>query len=796
VLRGVCRDQGLCTFSYPTRTGALLRLDGQAAGAFDREHSEVTCPVRSGAQLALEVEVRSLPTHGLPSGPGLRWWLMNLWAAQRPHRSVHVMRAQQPAPCDTSQTAWPLIGHSHLDVAWLWTYAEARRKALRTFAIAANLLQRHPGFVFSQSQPQLYEFVRDADPVFFEELCGLVRAQRFDASIAALWVESDCNVPSGESLLRQMLFAQDFCAQHFSQTPAVAWLPDSFGFANTLPTLLAHAGIRYFATTKLQWNDTTRFPYAQFRWRGPDGSEIVAAVLDSYDGAVTAGRLSRAKVRCEPVVAGFGDGGGGVTEAIIRNAQGVGRWTRPLDWFVSLRADVLPVHADELYLEYHRGVYTTHHDIKARNARLERLLEGAEEAVAWCIAMRFPPESIARWRTLLDRAWKVVLRNQFHDVLPGTSIGAVYADARAEYDRAADLLQTIVAETSSALPHERDVPNGLRQAPRASEDRLFEFRNALLKARVRPNGVIEELRTHAGANTTLQANLLALYRDRPRAWDAWNIDAGYKTSLRWPHAGAPRIQADAMVVPFAFGRSRFEMCLSLCEGEPFLRVDVHGDWHERHTLLRTESRFAIRADRVIYGAPHGVIARTALPRTPQEQAKFEVPGQRFALARSAGASVAILALDTYGWNARLVGDSLQIGHSLLRSPSWPQPDADAGPQQISYAFAPLEDSAIGSLEAHWRHFARSTPHALFESEDSAVAIVACKPAQDGDGVIVRIRECNGQAQQVRICCRVPMRTAEAADALERRIDAPVSLAQGAFVARLPRFGLRTFRVRF
>ncbi|MBV9278240.1 MAG: hypothetical protein JOZ97_08400, partial [Candidatus Eremiobacteraeota bacterium] len=451
-LRTAAEIGGRCTVAYGTRTGALLRVNGVAAGAFDREHATMICDLPANADMTLEVELRALPTNGLPSGPGLRWWLMNLLATQRPAQTLTMIPADAAAEASGERATLPLIGHSHLDVGWLWTYAQTRRKAMRTFAIAVNLLEQYPQFQFSQSQAQLYDFVRDDDSELFERVRALAAQDRFDVSVAALWVESDCNLPSGESLLRQMLSAHRFCREHFNRTPEVAWLPDSFGFANTLPTLLAHAEIRYFVTTKLQWNDTTLFPHPQFRWHGPDGSEVVAALIDSYDGGLNPWRVARARSRGEPLVAGYGDGGGGVTDEMIRQATHVGRWIRPIDWLRTLDANSLPQHQDELYLEYHRGVYTTHHNIKQRNAQLERKLGEAEYAVARCIANRSVSSDIREWCREIDEAWLLVLRNQFHDVLPGTSIAEVYGDVHQEYDRAERLIERVMQRAYDVIP--------------------------------------------------------------------------------------------------------------------------------------------------------------------------------------------------------------------------------------------------------------------------------------------------------------------------------------------------------
>ena len=785
---------GPSTIGYETHTGALLRINGSAQGAFDREHPTMVCDLPRDAQLSFEVELCALPTNGLPSGPGLRWWLMNLFASQRPARVATIAPANGSAESTDDDATYPLIGHSHLDVAWLWTYGEARRKAMRTFAIAVNLLDRFSQFRFAQSQPQLYEFVLEEDPDLFDRVRALAAEKRFDASVAALWVESDCNIPSGESLLRQMLFAHRFCVEHFGEAPEVAWLPDSFGFANTLPTLLSHAGIGYFVTTKLQWNDTTRFPYAQFRWRGPDGSDVISALIDSYDGGLNAWRMSRARERREPIVAGYGDGGGGVTEAMIERAQHVGRWTRPVDWLRGLAPETLPVHEDELYLEYHRGVFTTHHDVKRRNARIERLLTQAEDAVSCCVAVRHDASQIRAWLHDLDEAWTLLLRNQFHDVLPGTSIGAVYLDVHKEYDRAEDLIAEVLRTAYDVVPRP-DIAERPAVVPSISNDAFF-FRNGVVEARVLSDGVIEDLRLGDGKNVVTRANVLTLYRDRPRQWDAWNLDADYRAVSWRPRAGDARVARGALIVPVSFGRSHFEMHIRLREGEPFLRITLCGDWRERHTLLRCENTMALKSDTVMYGAPHGTIERAAVARTAQDRAKFEVPGQRFAFVHTTESGVAILALDTYGWNAQRDEAGLHLGHSLLRSPMWPHADADAGRQDLSYAIAPLANGPTGNLERLWSGFSEQQSSGLFACEDVAVVIAACKPAQDGDGVILRIRECEGEPNGARIRCMHPFVSVERVDGLERSLGRERCEDQTAIGVTMEPFELQSYRVRF
>jgi len=794
---------GETTIRYATRTGALLRLDGATAGAFDREHGEaIVGPSSVPRALTLEVERRALPTNGLPSGPGPAWWLLNKLSAPKPSAwcdagpSTTALRAY----AGDDKGAPALWGHSHLDVAWLWTYEECRRKAQRTFAVAVGLLDRDPAFVFMQSQPQLYSFVQERDPELFERVRALAKAERFDPDVAAMWVEPDCNIPSGESLIRQMLYAHAYCTTEFEIAPSIAWLPDSFGFANTLPSLLAHCGIRRFGTTKLQWNDTTAFPYPQFRWRGPDGEDVAAALIASYDGGITPKRIAIAQERAEPIVAGYGDGGGGVTYEMLDAARDAGTWRRPSAWFAALeaRCDELPVHADELYLQYHRGVLTTHHDLKAANARLERGLAEAEEAAAWCVAVRAPHGIAGELRARLRAAWEIVLRNQFHDVLPGTSIPAVNRDALAEYARAEEIVERAIVSSRAVLPRGGAMREPACIAPRACADG-FVLANAFVRATVAPDGTLLECATASGPNVAIRANRLALYGDAPKRWEAWNLDAGYDRlpiPLRFEDA---RATADGLEVRHAIGDSRAVMTISLRADEPFLRVELVVDWRERRHILRIENALSLDASAAVFGSPHGVVERSTLGDTPERRAAFEVPGQRFAFARDAdGDGLAVLALDTYGWSARRSDDrAIDLGHSLLRGTTWPDPDADLGEHRFAWAFAPFRKVGAGAIERAWEAFACGPRVRLFDSPESGAAIVACKPAEDGDGVVVRVRECDGEARSVAIRCGGRMREAIAVDGLERPLAGASARIEGeSLLVDLPAYGLRSYRVRF
>ena len=800
VLQTDLPDDGHLSVRYRTRTGALLRIDGVARGAFDREHEAFVVAAHRGAALTLEVERRSLPGTGLPPGDGLRWRRLLARAKEEPSRRIEIAVPGAPRPVPGaaagSDGGLDLVGHSHLDVAWLWTYDEAARKAQRTLATTVRQLEADPEFIFTQSQPQLFAFVAERDPAFFERLRAFARSGSLDTSGAALWVEPDCNLPAGESLLRQLAFGIRYVEREFGRTPSVAWLPDSFGFPNTLPTLLAHAGIGAFATTKLGWNDTTAFPHARFRWQGPDGSTLLAAQIASIEGGIEPKRVAKARGRRDLLLIGHGDGGGGAADGAVAAAPSVGRWTSLDGWFARMRADLatLPVVRGELYLQQHRGTATTHHDIKARNAALERALLATEASLAWARALHASPYFLDEARRQLARAWELVLRAQFHDVLPGTAIPEVYADVRRDYAEAEALVGVAGANARSVLPVAARPPAGAPVVPREVRDG-FVLENELLCARVRRDGTLCELRVRGGPNLVRRAHRLALYVDKPKRWDAWNVDRSYARRTLRVRATGCEPDAEGVEVRHAFGRSLAVARFSLATNEPFLRVAWAVDWRERHALLRIENDLRFHARRARFGAPHGAVERAAAPRTREERAKFEACGQRFARLDARSGGLALLALDTYGWSLAGSPRGTRLGHSLLRGPTWPDPDADLGTHEFALAFAPFSALGMGELERLWERFAGGAEVPMFASDDPAILIVATKLADTGDGVVVRARECEGAVRDASLRCGARARSVVCVDALERPLDREAVLADGSIQACFGPFELRSFLVQ-
>lgn len=805
-LRETARDEQIVTLEglvppldaaadmcYQTRTGAIVAIDGVVCGAFDREHSRVLLAASPRERrIELRVERRSLPTHGLPPGDGIRWRVLLARASAEPSLACFLEPPERIAE-QTGSGGIALWGHSHLDVAWLWPYSQARRKAVRTFANALDLMRRDAAFIFMQSQPQLYAFVEEDAPELFAAVQQAVGRETFDPAVAAMWVEPDCNLASGESIVRQLLHAYGYCMSRFGSAPSIAWLPDTFGFPNTLPSLLAHAGVARFATTKLFWNDTSPFAHAQFAWIGPDGARVTAALIAGMDGRLTERRVQTARKRGEPVVVGYGDGGGGPVIADVQDARTLGTWQRPQSFFEALEQRELPQWRDELYLQYHRGTYTTHHDIKALNARCERDLLELEEGLAWAHAVRAQPEMLDRLNAIAQKSWEIVLRNQFHDVLPGTATSEAFAEVRADYDRAREGIAVLRKALHAMLPRpaQRATRGDRRVTPLRDGDE-WVLRADGVEVRLSASGAITALQIAGEASCVTQGNLLALYADRPKRWDAWNIDATYRKRRLGLRPAAAYVEDDALCIAFATRASSLVMRVFM-ERDALLRVELTGDWHEKHALLRVEHWLPVEARAIRYGTPHGHIDRGF-----DDPSQFEVPGQRYAAAAGQDErGVAVLTRDTYGWNARrLPRGGVALGHSLLRSPVWPDATADRGAVNVGWAYAPLQTARPSHLEALWDAYAMPPRVRLFISESPGVLVVAVKPAHDGDGVIVRVRECDGERRPVILRCGARMRSVSGANALERAVESTAEIRGERLHDTIAAFGLRTYRVRF
>ncbi len=353
------------------------------------------------------------------------------------------------------------IGHTHIDVAWLWTVAQVRQKACRSFATVLKLMDEYPDYKFMSSQPQLYEFVKERHPELYSKICERVKEGRWEPE-GGMWVEADCNLTSGESLIRQFIFGKRFFAKEFGKDNVILWLPDVFGYSAALPQIMKKCGIKYFMTTKLAWNEYNKIPMDTFWWEGIDGSRIFTYFITTsdlgqspddfyctYNGvlhpdSIMGGwnRYQQKDINNDILVSfGWGDGGGGPTRSMLETSKRMEKGIKGVpkvrqefagNYFDSLHDRVkdhkrLPSWIGELYFEFHRGTYTSMARNKKYNRKSEfRMMELELLGLLAGDQIPYPVNEI-------EDMWKIILRNQFHDILPGSSIHEVYEVSQKEY---------------------------------------------------------------------------------------------------------------------------------------------------------------------------------------------------------------------------------------------------------------------------------------------------------------------------------------------------------------------------
>ncbi len=379
------------------------------------------------------------------------------------------------------------IGHTHIDIAWLWRLKHTREKTARSFSTVLRLMEKYPDYIFLQTQPQLYEYIKNDYPTIYAEIKKRINEGRWEVD-GAMWVEADCNIPSGESLVRQILVGTRFIKKEFDRDVEYLWLPDVFGYSWALPQILKKSGIDTFMTTKISWNQYNRIPHDTFHWRGIDGSEVLAhfittpephAKLDSffatYNGLIQPKTVTGAWEQYQDKALnqdlllsyGYGDGGGGVNREMLEYRRrldqlpsmpnvktGTAReFFRKLQDTVKNTDEYVHTWDGELYLEYHRGTYTSQAYMKKMNRRLELLYRQVEWLSVWnCLENKqwgaYPSESLLE-------GWKIILRNQFHDIIPGSSIKEVYEDARIEYAEAEKIADMAKAKVQQSIVKEK-----------------------------------------------------------------------------------------------------------------------------------------------------------------------------------------------------------------------------------------------------------------------------------------------------------------------------------------------------
>lgn len=695
------------------------------------------------------------------------------------------------------------VGHAHIDTAWLWPVAETYRKCLRTFSSQLQYMEDYPDYRFACSQAQQYAWIKERNADLWTRIRAAIDGGQF-VPVGGSWVEPDCNLPSGESLIRQFLHGQRFFEREFGRRHREFWSPDAFGYAGQLPQILRECGMTRFLTQKLSWNRFTKPEHHTFVWQGDDGSEVLGHFppADTYNSDANVSELLKARrqyldhdfSRTSLLVFGHGDGGGGPTRAMLetlrraQDLQGLPRVRQVTadEFFHALEAEPgeRPVVVGELYFEYHRGVYTSQAAIKRGNRRCEQALHDAE-FLAVARGGEYP-------RDELDRLWKLLLAQQFHDILPGSSINEVYVDARrelAEVEAGANAVcgagGALVNTTSfarRAVVDEEFVeapPFGTAIAVEADDEVRVDgltLENAHLRATFAEGGMLESLFDKASGREALAGggNRLELYDDDPVQFDAWDIDPyTLRTGRAAPGAESYAVSTSPLRAEITFERPGLTQVARLDAGSRLLEFHTTVDWRESHTLLKVCFPLAVRARTATYEMPFGYAERPTHYSTSADAARYEVPAHRWADLSEHGFGVALLNDCKYGYSCS--GNELRL--SLLRSPKTPDPEADMGRHEFAYAVLPhVGDWRSAGVVAQATCFnaplRRTSPIEQFASVDDANLVLdTIKRAEDSDAVVLRLYDPHGARGVARVQVAAPFGSARRANALEDDGDA-------------------------
>ncbi len=859
-----------------------------------------------------------------------------------------------------SKASFHLDGDAHIDAAWLWPWTETVGVVKNTFSTALQLMYEYPGYTFTQSAAAYNEWMARDYPDINDQIKQRIKEGRWEI-VGGMWVEPDLNMPDGESLVRQLLVGKRWYEHEYGVDVRVGWNPDSFGYSWQLPQIYKKSGVDYFVTQKMAWNDTNQLPFKLFWWESPDGSKVLTYFPHDYVNlTLNPVRLSedlKNGRKFSPGLTelldlyGVGDHGGGPTRAILDEGY---HWKNPgpaaiaanggapvtpkyhfgsaQSFFSTVEKEIapesktwnyqsipdyqepapvagkiaIPTWDSELYLEYHRGVFTTQarHKHNMRTAEEEMLNAEKWSSLAWLDGAKYPGDQ-------LTEDWKKVLFNQFHDLAAGSGIGVIYKDAQKDYDwvrmstdeiasgalgkvdagintqtkekdslpvivynplswalssdvrvkvqlpdmtpqgiRVTDLStglivpfhvlsadeQTGVVDAEIAVP---DVPamgyKVMEVAPETAMDQLripwSEPAEQTADSITLGRGLRLVVDKHSGCITSLKesgvemlapnacGNQLQFFKDLPKQYDAWNIDPGtldvapsvIEKADSVELIGNDKFDPDPAVrVTYHYQNSKFVQTISL-KGD-IVDIDNDIDWHESHVLLKAAFPLAVTSNFATYEIPYGTIERPTTRNNSWEKAQFEVPALRWAdlsgTARDGKVyGLSLLNQDKYGYDA--VGNVLRL--TLLRSPKWPDADADMGHQHFHYAIYPHAGTWKDALTMRrgWEYdyplqavvttaHPGSLPaeHSFASVGPDNVILTAVKKAEDSNALIFRAYEWAGKSATAEFHVPPGATAATVTNLMEKPEGSPLDIAGDTVKVPIHPYEILTIRVDY
>ncbi len=755
----------------------------------------------------------------------------------------------------TAPEMWA-IGNAHLDLSWLWGYRETRRKVARTFAQQIRLMDMYPDYRFIQSQPQSYQICKELYPELYEKVREKIRAGQWIAD-GSMWVEPDTNMTSGESLIRQVVHGKRFYKEEFGIDTKLLWLPDTFGYTGALPQILKNCGVEYLTTQKIFWtyNGSDKFPYHYFTWQGMDGTEIISFLHMDYtsrtDAATVHGRwkdrVQKRDINKFLLPFGYGDGGGGPTRDHIeyalreKNMEGLPkvRMESPDAFFNACAEDGKPVnkYVGELYFQCHRGTYTNQAGVKRGNRKSELALREAE---IWSVAAQ---DKVDYPLATLDARWKDVLLNQFHDILPGSSIAKVYEEADARYatvqkdtgdivHRATNVLTAgdgttyfnslswdrkelvrvgdsygFVTIPAMGWTSEVDTAAPAQPVRVTEENDGIVLSNGLLTVAVNSRGEIIRCTDSRGhSRISAPANVLKMFKDVPRMFDAWDIDSMYELSPV-ELDGESRIEL-AEVTPWKavvrvtrkISNSDWTQEISLTADSTRVDFKTHVNWNEKHRLLKTAFPTGIHTEEGINEMQFGYVKRPTHRSRPYDADRFEVCNHRYTALCDENRGAAVLNDCKYG--VSMLEDEISL--TLLRASTTPVLHGDRGEHEFTYSYY-VWDGPMLTSDVVREGYALNVPvvaangtadtTSLMRVDAANIIIDTVKDAEDGSGdVILRLYESKHAATDAVLTLNLPVSRAAECDMLENERET-VELTDGKVSLTFRGFEVKTLRLK-
>ncbi len=820
-----------------------------------------------------------------------------------------------------------VVGNSHIDMAWLWPWTETVEVVRNTFTSVLDLMREYPDFKFTMSSARTYEWMQEKYPDLFEQIKERIKEGRWEV-IGGMWVEPDLNMPDGESLVRQILVGKRYFQKNFGVDVKIGWNPDSFGYNYQLPQIYKKSGMDYFVTQKLLWaHEFTTFPYKLFWWQAPDGSRLLTYFPHDYAGGIDAEPLATdlsiwmpsiygKKLTDSPEMMhlyGVGDHGGGPTRVMLDHADELRspsavfpniQFSFATDFFRDIEKKMpsmqIPTWDGELYFAYHRGVFTTQAETKRRIRRAEEIVLNAEKfgSLASLYGRAYPQDD-------MELAWKNLLFDHFHDIMPGSGIAVNYLDAKRNLenvDRAANDVtrgslneiaahvntqgdgvpemlfnslswpRTDVAELQVQLPTAAHQIEVLDASGKVAESQLLSMdsathrakflvlahtpslgyqtyfvrsattapathsmlkasvdtmENEFLRVKIDPKtGCMTSLfdkrsGTEAlapaetdtgGPKNSTCGNLLQTFVDKPKQWDAWNIDADFENQ-HWDLDKADEVKLvesgplRAIVeIKNHFQNSTFVRDIILYAGIPRVDVKMQVEWHEKHILLKVAFPVSAHSDKATFEIPYGSVERPTTRNTPAEKAQFEVPAQRWADISDSTHGFSLLNDCKYGYDSK--GNVLRL--SLLRSPEWPDPHADEGHHEFTYSLYPHGGGWKDALtirrgyELNYKLIAVPTEkhqgvlpaeHSFVQTPAENVIVTALKKAEDDNELVLRYYEWAGKDSEVKLQLPPGAKSAAETDLMERSIGS-IPVRNDSVTLHTKPYEIKTVKVQY